>query len=197
MRDPMMTVCSRGSRKDSAASAVIREVAMNRCLRQRLMPGASHRRSRSATRNTTGCRRSGGAFEVGAADQRNEAGDVRMVHIAEAGGDVTDPVVLVPQVVDFQPLGSAGTCGAGIVSTERMTTCSWRTSLCSTLARIASGAVVLPRLRKIAVPGTRCSGGFRACSSVDEFRERSLRVDPLLRDEFAASLPGGQDGERR
>ena len=40
LREPMMTVRSRGSRKYSAASAVIRDVAMNRRLRQRLMPGA-------------------------------------------------------------------------------------------------------------------------------------------------------------
>jgi hypothetical protein len=45
MREPMMTVRSRGRRKYSAASAVIREVAMNRRLRQRLMPGVMPRRS--------------------------------------------------------------------------------------------------------------------------------------------------------
>ena len=39
MREPMMRVRSRGSWKYSAASAVIRDVARNRCLRQRLMPG--------------------------------------------------------------------------------------------------------------------------------------------------------------
>ena len=40
MREPMMTVLSRGSLKYSAASAVSRAVAMNRRLRHRLMPGA-------------------------------------------------------------------------------------------------------------------------------------------------------------
>ena len=39
MRDPTIRVLSRGSWKYSAASAVIREVAMNSRLRQRLMPG--------------------------------------------------------------------------------------------------------------------------------------------------------------
>ena len=39
IRDPMTRVRSRGSWKYSAASAVIRDVAMNRRLRQRLMPG--------------------------------------------------------------------------------------------------------------------------------------------------------------
>jgi hypothetical protein len=39
MREPMMTVLARGSLKYSAASAVSRAVAMNRRLRQRLMPG--------------------------------------------------------------------------------------------------------------------------------------------------------------
>jgi hypothetical protein len=45
MREPMMTVRSRGRWKYSAASEVIREVATNRRLRQRLMPGVVPRRS--------------------------------------------------------------------------------------------------------------------------------------------------------
>ena len=53
----------------------------------------------------------------------------------------------------------------GRVSIERITTCSCRTRLCSTLARIASGAVSLPRSRKIAVPGICRSGGCHVCSS--------------------------------
>ena len=57
---------------------------------------------------------------------------------------------------------AAGTWGTGIVSIARMSTCSCRTWLCSTFARSASGAVSLPRLRKTAVPGTRCNGGFMA-----------------------------------
>ncbi len=60
---------------------------------------------------------------------------------------------------------AGGTCGTGSVSIERMTTCSWRMRLCSTLARIASGVVVLLRLRKTAVPGVRCNGGRRSCSA--------------------------------
>ena len=49
--------------------------------------------------------------------------------------------------------------GTGTVSMAMMITCWWRTWLCSTLARIASGAVSSPRLRNTAVPGTRASGG--------------------------------------
>jgi hypothetical protein len=45
IREPMMTVRSRGSRKYSAASAVSREVATKSRLRQRLMPGVFPRRS--------------------------------------------------------------------------------------------------------------------------------------------------------
>ena len=41
IREPMMTVRSRGRPKYSAASAVMREVATKRRLRQRVMPGAS------------------------------------------------------------------------------------------------------------------------------------------------------------
>ena len=74
-----------------------------------------------------------------------------------------DPVVGVPEVVDPEPL-RLGMCGAGVVSTDKMRTSAWRISLCSTLARSASGAVALPRLRKMAVPGTRGSGGVMACS---------------------------------
>lgn len=44
MREPMMTVASRGRRKYSAASAVSLAVATKSCLRQRLMPGAFPRR---------------------------------------------------------------------------------------------------------------------------------------------------------
>jgi hypothetical protein len=45
IREPMMTVRSRGSRKYSAASAVSREVATKSRLRQRLMPGVFPRRT--------------------------------------------------------------------------------------------------------------------------------------------------------
>jgi hypothetical protein len=45
MREPMMTVRSRGSLKYSAASAVSRAVAVNRRLRQLLIPGVFPRRT--------------------------------------------------------------------------------------------------------------------------------------------------------
>ena len=66
-----------------------------------------------------------GAFDVGLADQRQEAGTFVLVHVAEAGGDVGDPVVFVPEVVDVIR-SAAGTCGAGMVSIVRMRTCSCR-----------------------------------------------------------------------
>src|SRR4249920_1835394 len=87
---------------------------------------------------------------------------------------------------------AAGTWGTGMVSIERMRTCSWRMWLCSTFARIASGAVVLPRLRKTAVPGTRCNGGDIAWScSTNARRELSASGD-----ELAAALPRRHHGER-
>ena len=53
----------------------------------------------------------------------------------------------------------------------------------------------MPRLRKMAVPGTRGSGGFMACSCAMNSVQRPLLAVPLLRDELAAPLPGGEDGE--
>ena len=46
--------------------------------------------------------------------------------------------------------------------------------LCSTLARIASGTVDLPRFRKTAVPGTRSQGRLAAVELVDESPQRAL-----------------------
>src|SRR5438552_145480 len=37
--------------------------------------------------------------------------------------------------------------------------------------------------------------GFHGVQPVDERWERPLFADPLKRDEFAASLPGGEDGK--
>ena len=53
--------------------------------------------------------------------------------------------------------------------------CSCRTWLCSTLARSASGAVSLPRLRKIAVPGTAAACGWSARSSSTNSRSGPSR----------------------
>src|SRR5664279_675174 len=76
-----------------------------------------------------------------------------------------------------------------------MTTCSCRMWLCLTLARIANGAVALPRLRNTAVPGTRCTGGRRACSSSTNARSEALVMCASLGDHRPAALPRGQHGE--
>jgi len=84
-----MRVRPRGSWKYSAASAVIRDVVTNRRLRQRLMPGALPR--------TTDARQDVGhviviarGLDGGLADQRQQAREVLLVHVAEPGGDVDD-----------------------------------------------------------------------------------------------------------
>ena len=69
--------------------------------------------------------------------------------------------------------------------------------LCSTLARIASGVVLLPRLRNTAVPGTRCSGGLPVVQLVDERAQRALVALAPLGDERPAALPGGEHREHR
>ena len=78
-----------------------------------------------------------------------------------------------------------------------MTTWSCRTWLCSTFARRASGAVALPRFRKIPVPGARYSGGSAVVQLLDAVVQRSLVERALLGDQHPALLPGGQDGEHR
>ena len=186
----MMTVRSRGSRKYSAASAVIRDVAMNRCFRQRLMPGILP--WTSSIRDTKYDALSGveRAFAVGAADQRYEAGDVRLVHVAEAGGDVDDLVVLVPEVVDLQPLPS-GDVGRGhrldrenedvlVEDLVVFDVCPQRQRGGGLAAVEEDGGAWYPVQR-----------GFHGVQLVDERSERPFLAVPLKRDEFAASLPGG------
>ena len=87
----------------------------------------------------------------------------------------------------------AGTRGTGSVSIDMITTCSCRTWLCSTLARNASGAVCLPRLRNTAVPGTCRSVRLLVAQLVDELLQRALGAGPLRGDDLAAALPGGHD----
>ena len=129
--------------------------------------------------------------------QRQQRGDARGVHVAEAGGDVVDPGRPCSRGRRSPAAFPRGTCGTGSVWMATMRTWSCSTWLCSTLARMASGAVALPRLRKIAVPGTRGSGGFLSCSS-----SMNSRSDPSSRwrcaaDQLPPLLPGGEDGEHQ
>ena len=64
---------------------------------------------------------------------------------------------------------------------DTMITCSCSTWLCSTLVRIASGAVSLPRLRKTAVPGTRSQRRLTLAQLVDELVERPFGLLPVRR----------------
>ena len=161
-----MTVRSRGRPKYSAASAVMREVARNRLL----APAAHAGRVAAARgRSSRGSRRR----RRPRADIRSRACSIRrstpgtsgVVHVAEAGAGVGDAVVGVAEIVDHEPLGGRHVRDrrASRSTGSRRARCSaWR---CSTLARIASGAVTLVRLRNTAVPGTRCTGGVRSCRS--------------------------------
>src|SRR5215831_4022938 len=45
------------------------------------------------------------AFDIRLADQRQERGDVDLIHVAIPGGDVGDPVVPVPERVNGEPFG--------------------------------------------------------------------------------------------
>ena len=105
-RQPMITVRSRGRWKYSAASAVICAVARKRRLRQRVpcrarCPDALDRREE--VRQIILVQP---AFDVGLPDQRKQRGNVPVVHVAEARGDVRDPVVSEAEIVDDDPLFS-------------------------------------------------------------------------------------------
>ena len=100
MRDPMITVRSRGRWKYSAASAVIRAVARKSCFRQRLIPGASPRCRSMVERRYEASSR---GLSISVSDQREQAWYVGSVHVAEAGRDVGNAVVLVTEVVDREP----------------------------------------------------------------------------------------------
>ena len=91
----------------------------------------------------------------------------------------------------------SGTRGTGRVSIERTTTCSWSECRCSTFARIASGAVVLPRFMNTAVPGTRTTGGSCARQLVDELLQRALDASRAGGDQFAPAEPGDHHREQR
>ena len=148
---------------------------MNSCLRQRAIVGAVALRQLDLRQEVGRAVDIDQALGLLGVEQAERPRHVRCLHVAEAGADVDDPVAGVAEVVDLDRSAS-GTRGTGSVSIERITTCWCRTWLCSTLARIASGALCLPRLRKIAVPGTCSSGGRRSCSSsTNARREPSAR----------------------
>ena len=90
---------------------------------------------------------------------------------------------------------AGGTCGTGRVSIDRITTCSLSAWRCSTLARMASGAVTLLRFRNTAVPGTRGDRVLALVQLVDERAQRALLVLAALGDDRSAALPGGEDRE--
>ena len=75
-------------------------------------------------------------------------------------------------------------------------TCRCSTRLCSTLARIARGAVSLPRLRNTAVPGHAREWRLAVAKAVDELAQRTLGLFPCPRDDFAPLLPGRHHRER-
>ena len=106
-----------------------------------------------------------------------------------------DPVVGVAEVVDVDPL-VGGTRGTGSVSIDRSRRARARTWLCSTLARIASGAVSLPRLRKTAVPGTTVQQRLPCRAARRRTRAAIPPAFAFRGDDLAAALPGGHDGER-
>src|ERR1700722_1264155 len=166
MREPMMTVRSRGSWKYSAASAVICDVAMNRRLRQRLRPGVSP--GTSSMRDTksdgfsSGRGRSVAAARVG--------GDVRALRGGKVGYgfcfDRENDDVLVEDLVeiDVRPQRQRG---GGLAAVEE------------------DGGARYPGQRRL-----------HGVQLVDERAERPLLAVPLNRDQSAASLPRGEDGER-
>jgi hypothetical protein len=72
-------------------------------------------------------------------------------------------VALMARLSDGAPAGCVAEeiMSVGLME-ERITTCSPSAWRCSTLARMASGAVAFVRFRNTAVPGTRCTGGVRS-----------------------------------
>ena len=101
--EPTITVRLRGRLNDSAASAVIAEVARKRRLRHSAaMVGAAPRRSSIVDTKCVAFRLDP-ALDLGGLHQPQHLGHVRHLHVAEGGADMGDPVVGVAEVIDDQP----------------------------------------------------------------------------------------------
>src|SRR5689334_12192683 len=136
-----------------------------------------------------------GPFDVGLTDERQQGRNVLRVHVAEARRDVGDPVVFVAEVVDRDPLGRWDVRrGLGLDRQDEDVLVQDVVVLDVRSHRQRGG--VLAAVEEDGGAGYPRQRGLHGVELLDERRERPLVAYPLLGDELAAPLPGGEDGER-
>src|SRR5579862_858346 len=133
-------------------------------------------------------------FDAGLVDERDQGGDVLVVAVAVAGGDVGDAVVFVPEVVEGEPLrGRDVWDGSGLEREDDDVLLEDVVVLDVGAHRERGGC--LAAVEEDGGAGASLEGWLHGVEVLDERAERSFLALTEAGDKQASALPGGEDGE--